>query len=104
MPHLNFFVAAVNRLVKLGFFGFILLHIWTIILAYRTSGAVGGTLSAVLIGVADLYWAGMCWRHHGFLNVYTLTVTIIIATLATASLLVQISERKMLASTKEPTK
>ena len=104
MPHLNFLVAAVNRLVKLGFFGFILLHIWTIILAYRTSGAVGGILSAVLIGVADLYWAGMCWRHHGFLNVSTLTVTIIIATLATASLLAQISKRKMLASTKEPTK
>ena len=104
MSHLNFLVAAVNRLVKLGWLGFILLHIWTIILAYRTSGAVVGTLSAVLIGVADLYWAGMCWKHHGFLNVYTLTVTIIIAALATASLLAQISDRKMLASIKEPTK
>ena len=104
MPHLNFLVAAINRLVKLCCFGFIILHIWTIILAYRTSGAVGGALSAVLIGVADLYWAGTCWKHHGFLNVYTLTVTIIIATLATASLLAKISERKMLASIKAPTK
>jgi hypothetical protein len=104
MPHLNFLVAAVNRLVKLCCFGFILLHIWTMILAYRTSGAVGGTLSAVLIGVADLYWAGMCWKHHGFLNVYTLTVTIIITTLVTASLLAKISKRKMLASIREPTK
>ena len=103
MPHLNFLVAAVNRLVKLCCFGFILLHIWTMILAYRTSGAVGGALSAVLIGVADLYWAGMCWKHHGFLNVYTLTVTII-TTLATAGLLAKISERKMLASIKAPTK
>jgi len=103
MPHLNFLVAAQNRLVKLCCIGFILLHIWTIILAYRTSGAVSGTLSAVLIGVADLYWAGMCWKHHGFLNVYTLTVTIIITTLATASLLAKISERKMLASIKKPT-
>ena len=103
MPHLNYLVAAENRLVKLCCFGFILLHIWTMILAYRTSGAVGGALSAVLIGVADLYWAGMCWKHHGFLNVYTLIVTII-TTLATAGLLAKISERKMLASIKEPTK
>jgi hypothetical protein len=93
----NFLIAVVNRLVKIGFFSFILLHIWTVMLAYRTSGAVGGTLSAVLIGVAELYWAGRCWKHHGFLNVYALTVTIIIATLATASLLARIAEKKRLA-------
>jgi len=88
----NFLIAAVNSLVKISFFSFILLHIGTVILAYRTSGAVAGTLSAILIGVAELYWACMCWIHHGFLNVYTLTVTII-ATLATASLIARIAKK-----------
>jgi hypothetical protein len=88
----NFLIAAVNRLVKISFFSFILLHIGTVILAYRTFGAVSAALSAVLIGVAELYWAGMCWKHHGFPNVYTLTVTII-AILATASLLTRIAKK-----------
>jgi hypothetical protein len=93
-----FLITAVQQLAKLGCLGFVLLHIWTIVLAYKASSGATTVLSAVLIGIAELYWAAIRWQQVGLFNSYTCAVAAVIAIFSTASLLARSAEKRMLAS------
>jgi hypothetical protein len=61
--------------VPLLYIMILLIHVWTVILAYEMSGFLAAVLSFITPPVSWLYWAVVCWRESGtWLNAYTASI------------------------------
>jgi hypothetical protein len=89
-------------LVVVCYWGFGLLHLWTIILSYKTYGFIGAIIASVAVMVAELFWAYRFWLIEGFYNWYTLVVAAIIVIFSAASLVMWITENAYLFKARKP--
>ena len=55
----------------------LLVHLWTVVLAYQMKGFWPMVASLVLPGVAECYWAYMLWNTMPYYSVIAVTVVVV---------------------------
>ncbi|HWP53738.1 MAG TPA: hypothetical protein VN476_06350 [Pyrinomonadaceae bacterium] len=60
-----------------GCFVNLLIHLWTVVLAYQMKGFWPMLASLVLPGLAEFYWAYMLWNTMPYYSVIAVTVVVV---------------------------